>query len=113
MNAVHWGNACWFGGCTGSGPRVEADLENGMHHTNTGSDRDPGNTGVHHPFVSARLRNNRSNQKWSPSWPLEGPAATGRGGTRPPPRRVTAPPTRGTRPAPHTRRSDGPHRRTG
>ncbi|WP_267888550.1 arabinofuranosidase catalytic domain-containing protein [Streptomyces sp. MMG1121] len=26
---MYWGTACWFGGCTGSGPWVEADLENG------------------------------------------------------------------------------------
>ena len=36
MNAIEWGSACWFGGCTGSGPWVEADLENGMYSTNTG-----------------------------------------------------------------------------
>ncbi|CAM5344766.1 MULTISPECIES: arabinofuranosidase catalytic domain-containing protein [Streptomyces] len=58
MNAIYWGNACWFGGCTGSGPWVEADLENGMYHTNTGSNKDPNNTGVHYPFVSAWLKNN-------------------------------------------------------
>ncbi|MEV8524949.1 arabinofuranosidase catalytic domain-containing protein [Streptomyces sp. NPDC052000] len=58
MNAIYWGNACWFGGCTGSGPWVEADLENGMFHTNTGSNKDPNNPGVHAPFVSAWLKNN-------------------------------------------------------
>ena len=58
MNAIYWGNACWFGGCTGSGPWVEADLENGMFHTNTGSNKDPNNQGVHYPFVSAWLKNN-------------------------------------------------------
>ncbi|MFF1479997.1 arabinofuranosidase catalytic domain-containing protein [Streptomyces sp. NPDC058301] len=58
MNAIYWGNACWFGGCTGSGPWVEADLENGMFHTNTGSNKDPNNSGVHYPFVSAWLKNN-------------------------------------------------------
>ncbi|WP_405887566.1 arabinofuranosidase catalytic domain-containing protein [Streptomyces sp. NBC_01136] len=58
MNAIYWGNACWFGGCTGSGPWVEADLENGMYHTNTGSNKDPNNPGVHYPFVSAWLKNN-------------------------------------------------------
>ncbi|MFJ8782228.1 arabinofuranosidase catalytic domain-containing protein [Streptomyces sp. NPDC102476] len=58
MNAIYWGTACWFGGCTGSGPWVEADLENGMFHTNTGSNKDPNNPGVHYPFVSAWLKNN-------------------------------------------------------
>ncbi|WP_051732809.1 arabinofuranosidase catalytic domain-containing protein [Kitasatospora phosalacinea] len=58
MNAIYWGNACWFGGCTGTGPWVEADLENGMFHTNTGSNKDPNNQGVHYPFVSALEKNN-------------------------------------------------------
>ncbi|MHC5905499.1 arabinofuranosidase catalytic domain-containing protein [Streptomyces sp. S6] len=58
MNAIYWGTACWFNGCTGSGPWVEADLENGMFHTNTGSNKDPANSGVHYPFVSAWLKNN-------------------------------------------------------
>jgi hypothetical protein len=58
MNAIEWGTACWFGGCVGSGPWVEADLENGMYHTNTGSNKDPNNSGVHFPFVSAWLKNN-------------------------------------------------------
>ncbi|MCO5995631.1 arabinofuranosidase catalytic domain-containing protein [Actinoallomurus rhizosphaericola] len=58
MNAIYWGTACWFGGCTGSGPWVEADLENGMYHTGTGSNHDPNNSGVHFPFVSAWEKNN-------------------------------------------------------
>ena len=58
MNAIEWGTACWFGGCTGTGPWVEADLENGMYHTNTGSNKDPNNSGVHFPFVSAWEKNN-------------------------------------------------------
>jgi hypothetical protein len=63
MNAIYWGTACWFGTfgnnpCVGTGPWVEADLENGMYHTNTGSNKDPNNSGVHYPFVSAWLKNN-------------------------------------------------------
>jgi hypothetical protein len=58
MNAIEWGTACWFGNCVGSGPWVEADLENGMYHTNTGSNKDPNNSGVHFPFVSAWEKNN-------------------------------------------------------
>jgi hypothetical protein len=57
MNAIEWGTACWFGGCTGTGPWVEADLENGMYHTNTGSNKDANNSGVHFPFVSAWEKN--------------------------------------------------------
>jgi non-reducing end alpha-L-arabinofuranosidase len=57
MNAIEWGNACWFGGCTGPGPWVEADLENGMYSTNTGPNS-ASNPGVSHPFVSAWEKNN-------------------------------------------------------
>jgi len=65
MNAIYWGTACWFGDwgnpkspCVGTGPWVEADLENGMFHTNTGSNKDYNNQGVHFPFVSAWLKEN-------------------------------------------------------
>jgi hypothetical protein len=57
MNAIEWGNACWFGGCTGPGPWVEADLENGMFSTNTGPNN-ANNPGVNFPFVSAWEKNN-------------------------------------------------------
>jgi len=57
MNAIEWGNACWFGGCTGPGPWVEADLENGMYSTNTGPNN-ANNPGVNFPFVSAWEKNN-------------------------------------------------------
>jgi hypothetical protein len=30
MNAIYFGTSCWFGGCQGSGPWVQADLENGL-----------------------------------------------------------------------------------
>jgi hypothetical protein len=58
MNAIEWGTACWFGGCVGTGPWVEADLENGMYSTNTGSNKDANNSGVNFPFVSAWEKNN-------------------------------------------------------
>jgi non-reducing end alpha-L-arabinofuranosidase len=57
MNAIYFGSACWFGGCTGSGPWVEADLENGMYSTNTGPNT-ASNPGVHYPFVSGWEKNN-------------------------------------------------------
>jgi len=57
MNAIEWGTACWFGGCTGSGPWVEADLENGMYSSNTGPNQS-GYTGVNFPFVTAMEKNN-------------------------------------------------------
>jgi hypothetical protein len=57
MNAIEWGNACWFGGCTGPGPWVEADLENGMYSTNRGPNN-ADNQGVKHPFVTAMEKEN-------------------------------------------------------
>ena len=57
MNAIYFGSACWFGGCTGPGPWVEADLENGMYSTNTGPNT-ASNPGVNDPFVSAWEKNN-------------------------------------------------------
>jgi non-reducing end alpha-L-arabinofuranosidase len=36
MNAIYYGTACWTGGCTGTGPWVGGDLENGMYFSNTG-----------------------------------------------------------------------------
>ena len=55
MNAIYWGNACWTGTCTGTGPWVEADLENGLYSNATNS---AGNTSVQDPFVSAWEKNN-------------------------------------------------------
>jgi non-reducing end alpha-L-arabinofuranosidase len=58
MNAIYWGTACWFNNCVGSGPWVEADLENGMFHQGSGSNTNSANQGVHFPFVSAWEKNN-------------------------------------------------------
>ncbi|GAA0698511.1 alpha-L-arabinofuranosidase B [Kitasatospora atroaurantiaca] len=30
MDAINFGTECWFGGCSGTGPWVQADLENGL-----------------------------------------------------------------------------------
>jgi hypothetical protein len=57
MNAIYWGQACWTGGCTGNGPWVAADLENGMYLSAAGPNN-PGYTGTHLPFVSAWEKNN-------------------------------------------------------
>ncbi|WP_309112729.1 arabinofuranosidase catalytic domain-containing protein [Saccharothrix sp.] len=58
MNAIYWGKACWFGGCVGTGPWVQADLEWGLFQNETGPNKDPNNPGVDYPFVSAWLKNN-------------------------------------------------------
>jgi hypothetical protein len=57
MNAIYWGQACWTGGCTGNGPWVAADLENGMYLSAAGPNS-PSYTGTHLPFVSAWEKNN-------------------------------------------------------
>ncbi len=57
MNAIYWGAECWVGGCTGSGPWVGGDLENGMYFSTSGTNN-PNNPGVHFPFVSAFEKNN-------------------------------------------------------
>ncbi|WP_407990616.1 arabinofuranosidase catalytic domain-containing protein [Kitasatospora sp. CMC57] len=31
MNAIYFGTSCWFGGCSGTGPWVQADLEYGLY----------------------------------------------------------------------------------
>ncbi|HTJ67130.1 MAG TPA: alpha-L-arabinofuranosidase B [Actinospica sp.] len=56
MNAIYWGTSCWFGGCTGHGPWVEADLENGLYSSATGPNASS-NTGVQDQFVSAWEKN--------------------------------------------------------
>lgn len=57
MDAVYFGNLCWFKPCsTGTGPWVEADMENGLFSGGNGSD--PANKGNDSPFVTAMLKNN-------------------------------------------------------
>jgi non-reducing end alpha-L-arabinofuranosidase len=57
MNAIYYGNACWTGGCTGPGPWVGGDLENGMYFSDTGAN--PSTIqGEYGSFVSAWEKNN-------------------------------------------------------
>ena len=37
MNAIYYGTDCWTQNCTGPGPWVGGDLENGMYFSNTGA----------------------------------------------------------------------------
>jgi non-reducing end alpha-L-arabinofuranosidase len=58
MDAVYLGLRCEFGGCNGSGgPWVEADLENGLYQSNTGTNVNDAGPGLL-PFVTAMLSNN-------------------------------------------------------
>jgi non-reducing end alpha-L-arabinofuranosidase len=56
MDAVNFSSACWFHPCSGSGPWVQADLENGLFAGGNGSW--PANAGRSTPFVTAILKNN-------------------------------------------------------
>ncbi|MBV2354076.1 ricin-type beta-trefoil lectin domain protein [Streptomyces sp. J2-1] len=55
MDAVSIATTCYFAPCTGNGPWVEADLENGMFQGDNGSN--PDNRGNGTPFVTAVLKN--------------------------------------------------------
>ncbi|MEU4218239.1 arabinofuranosidase catalytic domain-containing protein [Actinoplanes sp. NPDC026623] len=56
MDAVSIATTCYFAPCTGSGPWVEADLENGMFQGANGSNT--ANLGNSSTFVTALLKNN-------------------------------------------------------
>jgi hypothetical protein len=56
MDAINFGTECWFTPCTGSGPWVQADLENGLFMGGNGSDT--GNVGNASQFVTAIMNNN-------------------------------------------------------
>jgi len=56
MDAVYYGNLCWFGACSGTGPWVEADMENGLFSGSNGADSS--NRGNGDTFVTAMLKNN-------------------------------------------------------
>ncbi len=55
MDALNFGTACVFGPCTGSGPWVEADLENGQF---MGNGSNPKNQPLTSNFVTAMSKNN-------------------------------------------------------
>ena len=56
MDAINFGTECWFSPCTGSGPWVQADLENGLFAGGNGSNTS--NLGNSSAFVTALLKNN-------------------------------------------------------
>ncbi|MET7289958.1 arabinofuranosidase catalytic domain-containing protein [Streptomyces sp. NPDC005573] len=56
MDAVSIATTCYFAPCTGSGPWVEADLENGMFQGDNGSNT--ANRGNNSTYVTAMLKNN-------------------------------------------------------
>ncbi|MCL6667832.1 arabinofuranosidase catalytic domain-containing protein, partial [Streptomyces panaciradicis] len=56
MDAVSIATTCYFAPCTGTGPWIEADLENGMFQGDNGSNT--ANLGNKSTFVTAVLKNN-------------------------------------------------------
>ncbi|MFI0723566.1 arabinofuranosidase catalytic domain-containing protein [Streptomyces sp. NPDC021224] len=57
MDAIYFGTSCWFGGCSGSGPWVQADLEYGLY--SGGSQSWNGNQRAFtSQYVTAMLKNN-------------------------------------------------------
>ncbi len=56
MDAVYFGTLCWFTPCAGSGPWVQADLENGLFSGGNGNN--PNNKGNSSQFVTALVKNN-------------------------------------------------------
>jgi hypothetical protein len=61
MDAINFGTECWFAPCYGSGPWVQADIENGLFQSNDGFSKNTSNTGNAAPFVTAVLKNNGQN----------------------------------------------------
>lgn len=60
MDAINFGTECWFSPCSGSGPWVQADLENGLFAGGNGSNMD--NKGNPSAFVTALIKNDGRNR---------------------------------------------------
>ncbi|MEV0143792.1 MULTISPECIES: arabinofuranosidase catalytic domain-containing protein [unclassified Nonomuraea] len=57
MDAINFSTQCWFGGCQGGGPWVQADLEWGLYPGGSQS-WNPNQRALPHKFVTATLKNN-------------------------------------------------------
>ncbi|WP_327293083.1 lectin [Streptomyces sp. NBC_01198] len=57
MDAINFGKQCWFGGCSGSGPWVQADLEWGLYPGGSQS-WNANQRAFTSKFVTAMLKNN-------------------------------------------------------
>jgi hypothetical protein len=57
MDAINFGTQCWFGGCSGTGPWVQADLEWGLYPGGSQS-WNPNQRAFTSKFVTATLKNN-------------------------------------------------------
>jgi len=59
MDAINFSTQCWFGGCSGSGPWVQADLEWGLYPGGSQT-WNPNQRAFTSPYVTAMLKNNGS-----------------------------------------------------
>ena len=57
MDAINFSTQCWFGGCSGTGPWVQADLEWGLYPGGSQS-WNPNQRSFNSKFVTATLKNN-------------------------------------------------------
>ena len=57
MDAINFSTECWFGGCSGTGPWVQADLENGLFSGGAAA-WNPNQVSETSHFVTAMLKNN-------------------------------------------------------
>jgi non-reducing end alpha-L-arabinofuranosidase len=61
MDAIYFGTSCWFGGCSGTGPWVQADLEFGLYSGGSTA-WNPNQRAFTNRFVTAMLKNNGTTQ---------------------------------------------------
>ncbi|WP_084729972.1 alpha-L-arabinofuranosidase B [Streptacidiphilus neutrinimicus] len=61
MDAINFSTECWFGGCSGTGPWVQADIENGLF---SGGSKawNPNQVSETSRFVTAMFKNNGTSQ---------------------------------------------------
>jgi hypothetical protein len=57
MDAIYFGTSCWFGGCSGTGPWVQADLEYGLYSGGSQS-WNSNQRAFTSKYVTAMLKNN-------------------------------------------------------
>ena len=61
MDAIYFGTSCWFGGCSGTGPWVQADLEYGLYSGGSQS-WNTNQRAFTSRYVTAMLKNNGTSQ---------------------------------------------------
>jgi non-reducing end alpha-L-arabinofuranosidase len=61
MDAIYFGTSCWFGGCSGSGPWVQADLEYGLFSGGSQS-WNQNQRAFSNRYVTAMSKNNGTSQ---------------------------------------------------